>query len=469
MTLWYAPDCVTAHLRGRYSVGLAEEVRRALTYQEPHVIYTWAYRQGLTDGTVCLFDLASGAFPAGCGPRVERLLQRQRVPYHVQDDRPAPPWSEPRCPALDGVVLDPDQVRAVEQLLQAGRGCAILPTAWGKTLLAAAILKQSAPARGVVLVNRRGLLSQTASRLRAYLREPVGWLGAGSRETRRRVTVATVQSLAAHLRWYERAFLPEQRVVIVDECHTIAWSALRVLQRVSAPARFGLSATIREAPRRLFIEACLGPVVLEHSVQDLLGTGRAAVPTVRMYRVGGLIPETGNFEVAYEVGIVRNRQRNALIVQLAREAVAQQRRTILLVWSLAHGHLLQQALAEEGVTAPFLSGTTPVEVIDRAKQQFEEGQCPLLIVSTIFDFGHDVPSASQLILAAAMRSPLRTIQRFGRGLRRKPSGDNRVDVIDFYDLGHPMLRRHADERRQTYARKGFPPTLHDPPLWPSGS
>lgn len=464
MDLHYDRDCVSASLTGRISPDLLTEVYDALSCYEPGYFYTWKYKHGQWDGKTHFLDPATMSFPAGHGAIVERVLTARGAEFQVFDQRPPPPWVPgTTCPALKDITLDPDQIAATNHLLSVGRGVGIFPTSFGKTEVAAALMAAARPQRAIFLVTRKGLMAQTAERLEARLGERVGRLGGGMRELRQRLTVATIQSLSARLPFYSRDgdILPHQRLLIMDECHTVATEALRVLSRIHAPARFGLSATVHESPRRLHLQAYLGPIVIESSLTDLVATGRAAVPTIVMYRVGGFADETGDFESAYREGIMYNQQRNDLIVRLARERAATGERVLILVWSLDHGRRLQAQLSTRFRRVPFLYGQTDLDTLERTKRQFEIGELPILIASTIFDFGQDVPSITTFIMAAGMRSPLRTIQRLGRSLRRKPTGDNRVTVIDFYDLAHRLLRRQSDERQQTYSRKGYPPTVQD--------
>jgi superfamily II DNA or RNA helicase len=471
MELRLDPDCVTARIVGRISPDLLHEVAEALSCYEPGYFYDWRFKTHRWDGKTYFFDRATCTFPAGHLPLVERVLTHFRAPVTIRDDRPPLPWPVgTTCPTLatstqpraTPFVFDPDQVAAVNQLLAVGRGCALLPTSWGKTACAAALMKVT-PGRCLFLVNRKGLMSQTAERLEGYLGETVGRIGGGLRDLRRRVTVATIQALAYKLSTFAEQLFPAQQLLVMDECHVAATQALEILKRIHAPARIGLSATIRESPRRLYIQAYLGPILVESTLTELVAVGRAAAPEIRMYRVGGLIDEAPDFGPIYQDGVVHHRERNDLIVQLAREHAAQGQRVIVLVWDLAHGRALQDALSSRFTRVPFLYGQTDLNTLTQTKRRFESGELPIMVCSTIFDFGQDLPSINVFIMAAGMRSPLRTIQRLGRAVRRKATGENRALIIDFYDQGHPLLQRQADERRLTYQRKGYPPTLLDAP------
>jgi superfamily II DNA or RNA helicase len=67
--------------------------------------------------------------------------------------------------------------------------------------------------------------------------------------------------------------------------------------------------------------------------------------------------------------------------------------------------------------------------------------------------GQDMPGINVLILAGGQRSPLRTIQRVGRALRKKLTGENTVKILDIYDMQQKMLQSQSDERLRTYKKK----------------
>jgi hypothetical protein len=59
-------------------------------------------------------------------------------------------------------------------------------------------------------------------------------------------------------------------------------------------------------------------------------------------------------------------------------------------------------------------------------------------------------SMDVLILGVGNKSALKTIQRVGRGLRKKDVGENVVKIIDFLDRCSPYLYRHSMARLRVY-------------------
>jgi len=456
MVIRLRSDCTSAVIEGRVSIETYDDVRRLLTYYEPGYWATPEFKRGLWDGKRRLLNAKRHTFPAGLVGHVVDGLAVSGVAVQVVDERPPLPWSETAEAPDTSVPLFPDQRAALNEFLRVGRGCLQLPTGSGKTELAASLFALIKPKRGLMLVDKRTLMQQTALRLSVRLNEPVGMLGAGHRQSHTRVVVATVQTLWSHLARYQRELFPTITALVIDEAHKISPNTwFKTLAVIPAPVRLGLSATIKEAARRLVVESYVGPLLYEQTMAELVTTGRIAQPRIAMLTVGGIADETSP-ETIYNTGVVRNMTRNAVLVDATCRAIAMGLPTLMLVVRLDHGEMLKRMIfAACGVNVPFLHGDTPLETVEREKRRLETGRTPAVIASTIFDQGQDVPAVRVLILAGAGRASRVSIQRLGRGTRRKETGENVVDVLDTYDRSCRMLRSQADERARTWKKKGF--------------
>ena len=76
----------------------------------------------------------------------------------------------------------------------------------------------------------------------------------------------------------------------------------------------------------------------------------------------------------------------------------------------------------------------------------------MLLASSIFDEGENLPSVSVLILAGGetgSKKGRRLRQRIGRVLRLA-EGKERALVIDFFDKTHQYLEKHSKKRLEVY-------------------
>jgi superfamily II DNA or RNA helicase len=161
-------------------------------------------------------------------------------------------------------TLRPYQEDAVAAMLGHDTGILCAPTAFGKTVAAAAVIAR----RGVntlVLVHRTELLKQWQERLQAFLTtdEPgkgvIGTLGGGQAKPTGRIDIAMMQSL--HRRGETSERIEKYGHIVVDECHHLsAVSFEAILKRAKAKYVLGLTATpIRRDGRQPIIFMQCGP------------------------------------------------------------------------------------------------------------------------------------------------------------------------------------------------------------------
>jgi superfamily II DNA or RNA helicase len=442
MLLTFTPDCAHAVLSGRVSTQILSAIDRALTFNEPSAHFDPAFKHGKWDGKTHLFDHEHQIIPSGLVHRVLPVLGARGIDVDIEDSRPKPPWGDTPptivTTLLDEkrgtITLESDQQAAVEAAFDRLIGCVEAATSFGKTEVAGAILKSIAPARGIMIADRRALVEQTRARLEERLGERVGLYRGETKETNRRVTA-----------------------VIYDEAHRVGDMASTVLQAIPAPMRIGLSATIKEAGRRMVVESYLGPIIFEEDLAELVALGRAAMPHVSMLRIDGELAETEADHVyAYWHGIVVNKIRNNLMVDAMRRCIERELPFLTLCVRLEHGRILADKCERTGFRIPFLRGGMS---LTETVRDIDAGRLPGVIMSTVGDEGIDMPNVRAGINAGGQRSPLRVMQRLGRTVRKKHEGENAIDFLDTYDTTHRNLLSQADDRRKTYARKKMTPRL----------
>lgn len=198
------------------------------------------------------------ALPRGCLDDVRALLHDNGIELELHDERFA---GEPIDVRFAG-TLRPDQEAALEGMLAHDTGVLCAPTAFGKTVTAAALIAR----RGVntlVLVHRTELLQQWKERLQAFLgadKKTVGSIGGGKAKPTCIIDVAVMQSLSRRGEVSEQ--VKNYGQIIVDECHHLSAFSFEAILK-AAPARFvlGLTATpIRRDGQQPIIFMQCGPV-----------------------------------------------------------------------------------------------------------------------------------------------------------------------------------------------------------------
>lgn len=158
------------------------------------------------------------ALPRGCLDAARELLRGNNIRCELHDERFS---GKPLDVAFSG-LLRADQEDAITAMLRHDTGVLRAPTAFGKTVTAAALIAR----RGVntlVLVHRTELLRQWQKRLQAFLgvgKGIVGTIGGGKAKPSGKIDIAVMQSLS---RQGDTGELIEQYGhVTVDECHHLS-------------------------------------------------------------------------------------------------------------------------------------------------------------------------------------------------------------------------------------------------------
>lgn len=416
-----------------------------------------------------------GTFPKGVTSRVKKLLRE--AGYKVMKTRDARARVhgdfDVECISDDmlaGITLRDDQLRVIAAALNNGCGLLHVATGGGKTEIAAVIIKALARRRCLFLVHTKQLLRQARERIATRLgtiEEHIGVIGDGRFEPKH-VTISTVQSLtrvqgdaqkrivAKYLKTIDLLFLDETH-------HASAKSFYRLLQRIDAPWRYGLSGTpfgLADG-KGLLVEAALGPVVERVTNEELIELGVNARPTIRMLEVSDPKLDDGlDWQSVYKEGVVLNDARNAMIAREAARFAGKQWPALVLVRELWHGDKIALNLNDLGVSHAFVHGQMSTDEVERHKERFVSGKISVLIASPIFGEGVDLPAGENfpgvrgLIIADGGQSVANVLQKIGRGLRKK-TGDNQLAVVDFADTTHKWLARHSQERLSLYEAEGF--------------
>jgi superfamily II DNA or RNA helicase len=101
-----------------------------------------------------------------------------------------------------------------------------------------------------------------------------------------------------------------------------------------------------------------------------------------------------------------------------------------------------------------LSGKDKTATRRQAVADLQSGKVRAILCTTIFDEGVDIPELRKVILASGGKSQVKLLQRIGRGLRLA-DGKSSVEIVDFADKHHEMVRRHALERMKRFKEEGF--------------
>jgi superfamily II DNA or RNA helicase len=194
----------------------------------------------------------------------------------------------------------------------------------------------------------------------------------------------------------------------------------------------GLSATAMMGKEPLKVESAIGPIVFNVSLRELIDQRFLVDAEVFVHSVSEVDSEFMDYHDVYNEAIINNIERNGEIIKIADES----ENVLVLVDRIEHGEQLLNDLQFLGQDVVFLHG--------KSKDKFDIDH-DIIIATSIFDLGVDIPRLKTLILAGGGKSTIKTVQRMGRVLRLF-DGKGKAVIHDFADSSK-WVSKHFEERK----------------------
>jgi hypothetical protein len=279
------------------------------------------------------------ALPRGCLDAVLELLRDNAIGCELVDERYA---GSPLDVAFAG-TLRLDQEFAVAAMLHHDAGVLCAPTAFGKTVTAAAMIAR----RGVntlVLVHRTELLKQWQERLQSFLgvgKGVVGTIGAGRAKPTGRIDIAVMQSLSRQ--GEVNSLVENYGHVIVDECHHVGAASFdAILKRTKAKYVLGLTATpIRRDGQQPIIFMQCGPARHTAAKPTSAPHDMAVTPCTLHSRID--LPQEAGIQDVFRHLAIDQARTNAIAAEVE-NAYGQGRKVLVLTERTEHLDAIQTAL-----------------------------------------------------------------------------------------------------------------------------
>lgn len=423
------------------------QARRLPTYGKPRII--------------CCASLQGRylVLPRGCLDGALTIFRSHEIHAEIEDGRER--GAQVRTQFL-GALRD-EQQRAVDALRDHDFGVLAATTAFGKTVVAAALIAARACST-LILVHRRELLTQWTARLRQFLslaKEDLGVIGGGKRKPSGRIDVAVIQSLER--KGEVSDLMAGYGQLIVDECHHLSAQTFEeVARRSKARYVLGLSATLaRKDGRQPIIFMQCGPVRhrvnarrqaerrgFDHRVQvretcfelpaHLQGQTRASMPQIY-------------------AALAADEARNALIFDDVLAALEAGRSPLVLTERRDHLQALQARFEKFARNVVVLRGGMGARERRAAEEALRVAQPEERLVLSTGRFlgeGFDDSRLDTLFLVAPISWQGTLAQYVGR-LHREHEGKTEVRVYDYVDANVPVLSRMAAKRRAGYKALGY--------------
>jgi len=390
--------------------------------------------------------------PRGCLEPVQTLLQEQGISFDLVDERQ---HGSPLELVFTGQLRD-DQETAVDAMLRHDIGVLQAPTAFGKTVVAAAILARRR-VNSLVLVHRAELLRQWQERLQAFLDvapEAIGCIVGGKAKPTGQLDIAVMQSLVR--KGEVNPVVQGYGQVIVDECHHIAAASFEaILRQVKARYVLGLSATLvrRDGLQPVLFMQC-GPI--RHTAERPAGAPQTLELVSRTHQLPALPTDLPIQDLMRR--LAEDQRRTECIVAEALAAWEEGRKLLLLSERTDHIAALAGALAQQVPNLFLLHGRLSARQRSATLAALEQlpPEAPRIVLATgrLVGEGFDHPPLDTLLLTMPV-SWKGTLQQYAGRLHRQQAGKTSVRIIDWLDLGHPVPQRMWERRLRGYRAMGY--------------
>lgn len=393
------------------------------------------------------------ALPRGCLDAAQELLRANGIRCDLRDERF---FGEALDVRFSG-KLRLDQETAIIAMLQHDAGILSAPTAFGKTVTAAAMIARRGT-NTLVLVHRNELLRQWQESLQIFLgvgRETLGAIGGGKARATGKIDIAVMQSLS---RQGDVSPLVENYGhVIVDECHHVgAVSFEAILKRVKARFVLGLTATpIRRDGQHPIIFMQCGPI--RYTALRLGGTPHVLEVVPRLFHTSIKLPPEAGIQDVFR-RLANDQTRTRAIANEIEHAYREGRKVLVLTERTEHLDAIHAALDEKVPASYVLHGRMSKKrraaLIATLNEMTSDAPRVLLATGKLIGEGFDHPPLDTLVLAMPI-SWKGTLQQYAGRLHREHADKTDVRIIDFVDTGHPALLRMWDRRQRGYRAMGY--------------
>lgn len=359
--------------------------------------------------------------------------------------------------------LRQQQSRAFEALAEHDTGVLAATTAFGKTVVASALIAHRAR-NTLVLVHRRELLNQWVESLRSFLQidpKQIGIIGAGKRKPTGVVDVALIQSLVR--KGEVDDVVADYGHLIVDECHHLSAASFELVARRSK-ARYvtGLSATVarKDGHHPIIFMQC-GPVRHQVSAKSQAAESgihhRARQRHTRFRLPDALAMAERPSMPAIYAALAEDETRNDLIFDDVLKSLEAKRSPIVLTERKDHLENLQQRFTGFAKNIVVLRGGMSAKnrkAAHAALNVDDDEERLILATGRYIGEGFDDARLDTLFLTMPIAWKGTLAQYVGR-LHRRHDEKKDVLVVDYVDSSVPVLARMADKRRTGYRALGY--------------
>jgi superfamily II DNA or RNA helicase len=465
-----------AYIHVECDEGIAYELSDYFTFRVPGYMFTPAYKNGMWDGYIRLFNLRSRQILRGLVYHIRQFAVERN--YIVEYDSFEAEYSVVEANDFLNKLKIPFDIHdyqkdAFIQSIQEMRALLLCPTASGKSLIIYLIsrcLLEAGFKKGLIVVPIIQLVEQLKKNFEEYsvndswsTDDNVHQIYQGKDKTvNKPITISTWQSIYK----FPKEFFKDYDFVIGDEAHTFGAKSLTSImaKMPNTIYRIGTTGTIEDTKvHKLVLEGIFGPVKNVISTKELMDQDILSQLSISCLILKhteencNLVKKfTYDKEMKY---IIESEARNRFIRNLA---LSLEGNTLLFFRYVKHGKLLYEMIRDEaskGRKVFFIYGKTDIVIREEIRDIVEKEKDAIIVASIgTTSTGINIVNLNNIIGASPLKAKIKNLQSIGRVLRK---GENtKVKLFDISDdLRHKkhtnFTLKHFESRLKIYANEKF--------------
>lgn len=468
--------------------GICMELSLAFSFYVDGYKFMPAYKNGLWDGKIRLFDARTKTIPQGLykdviefankhGYQVDLIEHPEYgVPGETYKFDPGFIDEIPLTSKGKKIEARPYQRDAVCDALHNKSRLLLSPTASGKSLMIYLMIRHyldNFDGDVLLVVPTTSLVEQMYGDFADYSEYDDSWdveeschtiIGGRSKSTDKRVVISTWQSIYKQPKnWFAR-----YGMVLGDEAHGFKAKSLNTIMMGCSNAEFriGTTGTLDGTlTGELQLKGLFGPVRQATTTRDMMDRGDSAELKIEMLNLKYPEDEAKMMRgQKYQTEIdfiVQHPKRNNLITNLALNLKG----NTLVLFNLVdkHGKPLYEKIKEKVVPDRkvfFVHGGVGVDDREGIRHIVEKEKDAIIVASLgTFSTGVNIKNLHNIIFASPSKSQIKVLQSIGRGLRKSDDGRHTTlyDLVD--DLSINKHRNytfnHGAHRLKIYVEQKF--------------
>jgi ATP-dependent helicase IRC3 len=247
-------------------------------------------------------------------------------------------------------------------------------------------------------------------------------------------------------------------ISIIDEAHLAINAIEDILKNFhSTWYRYGLTATSISSARKskwFHLTGQLGEKVI--TVTDKQSNKRVTDIDAFMFPFIGK-STSDEYSESYRPDVILNENRNKLISKMTAWAFKEKKvnNVLILVDEYKQSQAIKKFLKDQKIYSEIASSKISSEKLEDMKKRFCNKELNVIIATTTFSVGTNLPETECILLGSARKSNTNTLQKIGRG-RRKITNKEILLLLDIYDkIGNKdrYFQKFSEKRLSLYKRK----------------